>query len=123
MSKAWDIVGYTYNADTYCTGSCVTDAMGHGIGPLFADTPTEALLDKIAKDRGVNRQVERSFDSQTFPKVIFQSMVEGPELCGGSTPESVHWLDGYSPEDLGVDRCECGEWKQKDDKKCGECAR
>jgi len=76
------IVGYTYAADTYCTGECVTDAMGvaqliRGVGT------TESLLDSVAESRGIDRMDERSFDSGHFPKVVFGTSGDEPEQCGG----------------------------------------
>jgi hypothetical protein len=76
------IVGYTYAADIYCTGECVTDALGaaqiiRGVGT------TESLLDSVAESRGIDRMDERSFDSSAFPKVVFGTSVEDGERCGG----------------------------------------
>jgi hypothetical protein len=73
------IVGYTYAADTYCTGECVTDAMEVASSP----DPTECVLDQVAQERGIDRMDERSFDSDHFPKVVFGKSVDEPEQCGG----------------------------------------
>lgn len=76
--KAWDIVGYTFDADVY-HGECL---------PIELYTEdTEAGLDALAWDLGINRHDEWSYDSSDFPKVIFDSMVEGPEYCGGCGDE------------------------------------
>ncbi|KUJ71017.1 hypothetical protein ACZ90_00390 [Streptomyces albus subsp. albus] len=79
--KAWTIVGYTFAADTYCADDCVITALGE---PLSSDCPTiETELDRIADAREIDRDDERSFDSDTFPKVIFASQVESDEeRCG-----------------------------------------
>ena len=80
--KTRDIVGYTYQADTLCD-VCVVDAL-RGRGP-FVTNPlmhTEDALDVIARDEGVDRQDERSFDSGDFPKVIFADSAEDLERCG-----------------------------------------
>lgn len=76
------IVGYTYAADTYCTGECVTNALGVVEAPGESET-TESLLDRAAESRGINRMDEYSFDSSVFPKVVFGTSVDEPEQCGG----------------------------------------
>lgn len=73
--KAWAIVGYTYNAETWCT-----DCMGRVFDPNGVDI-TETILDEVAKRIGINRQDEYSFDSSEFPKVIFASSVDSDEYC------------------------------------------
>lgn len=86
MNKAWDIVGYTYNADTYCP-PCVIDALPTGDGEAFdgwkACVPMnpEDNLNEIAAAFQIDRMDERSFDSGDFPKVIFESDAEGDEFC------------------------------------------
>lgn len=72
--KAWDIVGYTFNADVY-HGECLPLT-----GP--GSESVEDVLDQLARDRGIDRYDERSYDSGDFPKVILDSMIEGPEYCG-----------------------------------------
>ena len=76
------IVGYTYAADTYCTGECVTNALGVVEAPGESET-TESLLDSVAESRGIDRMDEYSFDSSVFPKVVFGTSVDEPEQCGG----------------------------------------
>ena len=76
--KAWTIVGYTYNAETYCENGIIL-AMGEY---QRSDESAEHALDRIAMRRGIDRMDERSFDSDDFPKVIFASQVESPEICG-----------------------------------------
>lgn len=68
MTKSFDIVGYDYQADTYCD-HCICIALGSDIrkGTLS----TEAYLDLVAIARAVDRMNEHSFDSGEFPKVIF----------------------------------------------------
>lgn len=74
---ATDIVGYMFQVDIW-HGPCL---------PLLAmgvENSVEDALDAIAVDRGVDREDERSFDSDEFPKVIFASQVEcTEERCGG----------------------------------------
>ncbi len=58
--KAWDIVGYTFQADNYCPG-CIIDQLPTGPGQPYDET---------------------TFDSGDFPKVIFSSQLEDTEHCG-----------------------------------------
>lgn len=92
MSKATDIVGYTYAADTYCTDVCVIGAMGPSagrdllsVGWKVADIGTrgelEDALTALSVARGVDRFTESSYDSGDFPKVIFSSQIDFPEYC------------------------------------------
>lgn len=80
------IVGYTYAADTYCTGDCVISALGEAQASGGFET-TESLLDPAAADRNIDRMDEYSFDSADFPKVVFGSSVDEPEHCGGCGTE------------------------------------
>lgn len=64
---ATTIVGYTYDADTYCDG-CTVDMLGP--------------LDELAESLGIDPEDERSYDSSDFPKVIFADSVEDDEHCG-----------------------------------------
>lgn len=90
MAKAWDIVGYTYNADIYCR-ECMWE-----IAVNWVDLPedlhekarhmgVEDALDLLAKQLGVDRHDERSYDSGDFPKVVFESQAcdEEHDFCGG----------------------------------------
>ncbi|MFA5709335.1 hypothetical protein [Mycolicibacterium sp.] len=79
-----DIVGYTYQAENYCL-RCVLAVVDYSAdepapGPDFA----ERALDVAANLMDINRHDERSYDSNDFPKVIFDSQVEdADERCGG----------------------------------------
>jgi hypothetical protein len=73
--KAWDIVGYSYQAETFCPEHIVEQ-----LAEIDLD-PVEHALDVLAQGRGIDRQDERSFDQSEFPKVIFASQVETPETC------------------------------------------
>ena len=76
------IVGYTYAADTYCTGECVTNALG-AAQIIRGWGTTESLLDNMAESRGIDRMDERSFDSSVFPKAVFGTSAEDSGRCGG----------------------------------------
>lgn len=88
--KAFDIVGYTFNADSYCP-PCVVEMLPTGPGQPFdgwklapgVHMSTEANLDELAYAFGIDRSDEPTFDSSEFPKVIFASQVESAEeVCG-----------------------------------------
>lgn len=82
------IIGYTFRADIYgncCIVNALTTlerfdgwALGEGVAMSVEDN-----LNEIARAFQIDRMDERSFDSDEFPKVIFSSMVEGIEACGG----------------------------------------
>lgn len=73
--KACDVAGYQFQADVY-HGECL---------PLWlpASEDTEAALDTLAWDMGIDRHTEWTYDSEDFPKVVFDSMIEEPVYCGG----------------------------------------
>jgi len=93
--KAFDIAGYTYNADTYCP-DCIIAALPTGDGQAFdgwatvapfdgwativLPMSTEDNLSEIAYAFQIDRMDERSYDSGDFPKVIFESSVED-DIC------------------------------------------
>lgn len=74
MVKAWDIVGYAYQADTYCP-SCIIGAMPTGEGQLFdgwdlgpnVHTSAEDFLQPIAVAFGIDRATA---DTDEFPAII-----------------------------------------------------
>lgn len=87
----YDIVGYTYRAENYCP-SCVRMRLADRFPVAFYDTGSSGeMLDRAAAQLGIDREDERSFDSEDFPKVIFRDSAEayeaeyGPveaETCG-----------------------------------------
>ena len=77
------IVGYTYQTENLCTGCTRAFALRLGNFSDDLSDSTEALLDRLAGEVGVDRYDERSYDSEQFPKVIFDSQVEdAEERCG-----------------------------------------
>lgn len=87
--KAWDVVGYVFQADIYCP-DCIIGQLPTGEGQAFdgwalapgADLmSTEDNLAEIAAAFQIDRQNESSFDSGDFPKVIFASDADC-EQCG-----------------------------------------
>lgn len=113
--KAWTIVGYVFNADIYCDGVCILQALGEvtpalvdsatyitDITTLFEDCGTiEGALGVIATRRGIDRDDERSYDSGNFPKVIFASE-EFPDYCPRCAV-CTGVLDGFDPADYLTD--------------------
>lgn len=68
--NATDIVGYTYQSDTYCPRCIQQLALPH----ISAVRPHESVewdLGIWAEIAGVNRNDESTFDSSEFPNVIF----------------------------------------------------
>lgn len=86
--KAYDIVGYAFQADTYCV-DCTRDlaqaqTFAAGSATSWGDCGSaEDILAEWAGLLGIDRHDETSYDSDEFPKVVFASMVEGNERCGG----------------------------------------
>lgn len=76
--KADTIVGYTYDAETLCS-SCTMSAMV--MFPQMFPKGCEDMLTQVAATMDIDRTDERSFDSNSFPKVIFASQVETDEQC------------------------------------------
>lgn len=70
------IIGYTYQADTYCPG-CIEGA--YGDNTYSAAMFPEEALDALAASAGIDRMDERSYDSEDFPKVVFHA--EDDETC------------------------------------------
>lgn len=116
---ATDVVAYTFNADTHHP-TCVLIALGYS--QRTAETlAVEDELDALAEDRSVNRMDQHSFDSEHFPKVIFESDLEPcyedgrPYSCGtcgqNLDPDYVapfHWAVRCSIESMqpgGVPSC------------------
>lgn len=81
--KADAIVGYTYDAEQLCPKCCVDSIVLDASKPPFKDLNAEQILDIVANTvyTSVDRQDERTFDSNEFPKVIFASQVEDDEQC------------------------------------------
>ena len=70
------IVGYTYKAEQLCP-DCTRAALGYGAGSRFRDVlSVENRLNSIASRIGLERDDESSFDSNDFPKVILDAMLD-----------------------------------------------
>lgn len=83
--KSDDIVGYTYDTETLCP-QCTLESVV--LNPDLFDSNIEKALDQVAETLGIDRQDEKTFDSNSFPKVIFEVQVESSEEkcdhCGES---------------------------------------
>lgn len=103
---ATDVVAYTYQADTYHP-ACVLRAMGY-TQRTAERVDVETELDELARERRIYRHDESSYDSDDFPKVIFESDLEPtdedghPYVCGvcqnyldeNYVPPQRHWVIG-----------------------------
>ena len=103
--SATDIVAYTYKAEQL-HDECLREVLGYGTVNGRRDPLTvEERLNSIAKRQGIDREDEYSFDSDDFPKVIFESQLDcgregqgdheqcdrcGETLCGFEYSDSLH---------------------------------
>lgn len=76
--SATDIVGYTYDTENLCP-SCTVETVGIA-NPGF-NISAEEFLNAAAGILKIDRMDERSYDSSTFPKVIFDSQIDSDEIC------------------------------------------
>lgn len=91
--KSYELVGYTYQADMYCPKD-VADIMAQRLDQRGIVTvgqqnweTVEEYLDRIAPFFDVkDRYDEYTFDSDTFPKVVFSDQAQGDDAvcceCG-----------------------------------------
>lgn len=92
MSSSYTIVGFTYQGDLHCI-DCVSELVAKAIdktGIVFIGRQdwetTDEYLDRAAPFLGVrDRYDETTFDSDTFPKVVFADQVEDTITCGTCT--------------------------------------
>lgn len=91
--SATDIVGYTYKAEQYTPAGIIEQGIREEwLSPGARGMRVEDALDQAAAFNGIpiDRAEERSFDSDEFPKVIFESDVEPDELFRNEHGEYVH---------------------------------
>ena len=90
MTALDTIVAYTYWADTYCPDCIVAQVVSDEHNPR-AERANEAThylataeenLNRMARALDIDREDERTFDSDDFPKVVFSVQIEEPETCG-----------------------------------------
>ena len=79
------INGYVYWADIYCPACTIKEVRENrpeSTSPSFGDLGTEQALDQLAEYLLLDREDERTFDSDDFPKVIFSTSIEAGDKCG-----------------------------------------
>jgi hypothetical protein len=74
------IAAYTYKADLYCE-TCLRSVIGE-LPDEWQGLDTEGYLDKAAEVWEIDRYDEHSYDSDDFPKVVFETQLEDDERCG-----------------------------------------
>jgi len=83
--NSYDVVGYDFNADTYCI-ICIIDEL-HARYPKVLDAvegtwfDIEGFLRRCALTLDIDLHDERTYDSGDFPKVVFADQAED-EHCG-----------------------------------------
>lgn len=75
MTQPW---AYVYRADLYCR-QCILPKLG--VSPS-EDEDLEARLDDLARERGIDRYHEDSYDSGDFPKIAFFGELSSGDCCG-----------------------------------------
>lgn len=79
-AKPFDVVAYMFKADLFHYGAIVPVLVNQGAPGVYLDEKlyphAEMALDAIAKERGIDRYDENTFDSDEFPKVVFRDQME-----------------------------------------------
>ncbi|MEU0027368.1 hypothetical protein [Streptomyces sp. NPDC006335] len=104
------VVGYQYGVDNLCPSCTVGRMRANGI-TVARSSDHEAAISKAAERVGVDFSDERSYDSDSFPKVITsqQPITELTELPGGER--------GYIQDE----QCgNCGKWLKLGEKSPSE---
>jgi hypothetical protein len=97
--KDFDVAGYTYNAENYCSG-CIIEAFSGIPENIGWEWSVEGVLDVIAAVMKVNRDDENSFDSSEFPKRIMCDSATNAAYFAQSIAAQIH--------DDSVEHCKCG---------------
>ncbi|QUE25391.1 hypothetical protein SEA_FIZZLES_97 [Microbacterium phage Fizzles] len=94
MAHATDIVGYTYKAENYTPAGIVEVGIREGwLAPAARDMVTEEALDQAQHDFGIDRYDEGTYDSDVFPKVIFDDSVTEDETFVDEYGTHVRYID------------------------------
>ncbi len=75
-----DPIGYLFRGETFCP-VCIHDLF---VPYEFASDPrlsTEEILDRVARDRGINRHDEKTVGTRQFPQALYIDDVTGADLC------------------------------------------
>lgn len=82
--KAYDIVAYTYQAQTICP-TCALGAANYWLAEDGVKVPylvAEDALNAWATSAKIDREDEYTFDTDDFPKVVFAAQIDSqPEAC------------------------------------------
>lgn len=79
--NATDVVAYTYATEQWTPRGVIEIGIREGwLAPAARDIGAEAALDQAQHYVGVDRYDEYSYDSSTFPKVIFGDQVTEDDL-------------------------------------------
>lgn len=83
MVRADVVSAYLFAGDLW-HGRCLVDGMvaAGDLSPAARDMDVEEVLDQHAGALGLDRGDEQTFDSETFPKVVFECQVESTDTCG-----------------------------------------
>lgn len=81
--KSYDIIGYTYKADIYCPPCVVNEVLNdYNLHSTILDYISwDAGLNRLAKRVGIDYSDSYSYDSDSFPKVIFADQDENDSCC------------------------------------------
>jgi hypothetical protein len=75
-----DPIAYLFRGETFCP-VCIHDLF---VPYELADDPrhsTEEILDRVARDRGINRHDEKTFRSREFPQPLYVADVTSADVC------------------------------------------
>ena len=75
--KSFDIVGYTFGGENYTPENLIEAMIAVGeLSPAARDMDVEEVLYMHADANGINREDERSYDTDEHPKVIFADQLD-----------------------------------------------
>lgn len=83
MSASTNVVGYAYQADTYCPHCIVTVMPRRGLWspPEAGNEGLDEMLSRASGSLGIDHFNESSYDSGEFPKVIFRDQAADDRCC------------------------------------------
>ena len=75
--KSFDIVGYTFSGENYTPENLIEAMIAAGeLSPAARDMTVEDALEQHAAVNAINREDERSYDTDEHPKVIFADQLD-----------------------------------------------
>ena len=75
--RSYDIVGYSYRGETLCPGCTVRALTGHDAG----SEGHTAVIDRVASSMKIDNYRPGTYDSNEFPKVVFDDQLEDDDRC------------------------------------------